>query len=255
MQMTSSLSLLSDGKKLAHLKRSVGKKHFTPRPLYPNQVAEYIEEMVNDLGDHSYQKTAKRLGISTNLISDFLSLTKIPKKYADIWGWGSFKGGRIPWSRFRRAGTFLTKKIISEEDFGVLVNGVLEGQILPGLIEDILYLKKKNPKRSLDDCCREILNLVPKKIKYIIFIADIDESIVQNIRKRALAESASIDTLAESILATYIGQENLKGVLIKKTYIKIALTEKGRQKLDDIIKRNDILLVDIVNHLFTQASL
>lgn len=254
MPMTSNLSLLRDGRKLAHLKRSVGRDHFTPRPLYPAQVAEYIEEIVHELDDHSYQKTARRLGVSNNLISDFLSLAKLPKKYADIWGWGSFKGGRIPWSLFRRAGTFLTKKVISEEDLGILVNGVLDEQIPPHLIEDVLYLKKKNPKRSLDDCCREILNLVPKKMKYIVFIADIDKSIIQTIHKRALAESISTDTLAESILATYLGKENLKGVLIKKTYIKIALTEEGRRKLDDITKRNNVLLINIVNHLFAQAN-
>ena len=244
------MTILKDGLKLARLKRSIGRDHADPRPLFPIQVAKYMEEMKTELNDPSNIKTAERLGVSTSLIVDFVNMLKNPRKFDDVWGWQENKG-RIPWSMFRRVGDFYQKKIISEEDFGMLVNGVLNDQIPTSAIEEIVYLKKKNPKKSFDACCKEILNLIPDKFKSIIFIADLDPTIIGEITEQANKESKTVEEIAESILSKHVGNENLEGVLIKNNkYIKIALNEKGRKKLDEITEKENKSIIEIIDYLF-----
>ena len=245
------MSILNDGIRLARLKRSIGRDHADPRPLFPIQVAKYLKEMKTELNDPSNEKTAKRLGVSKILVSDFLNMLKAPPKYNDVWGWGPYKGGRLPWSMFRRVCDFYEQKIISEEEFGMLVNGALNEEIPTSSIVEIVYLKKKNPEKPFADCCKEILNLIPETIKSIVFIADLEYTIIEKIIEQAHKESKSEEDIAESILSKYLGSENLEGVLIKNNkYIKIGLTEKGRKKLDEITTKENVLLSEIINHLF-----
>lgn len=253
--MTSNITILRDPKKLARLKRSIGHDHAIPRPLYPIEVAKHLQELKEELNDEMGIKTARRLRISTSLLSDFFSLLELPPKYADVWGWGTFSGGRIPWSMFRRAGKFYSKGIISEDDLGILINGVLENQIPTASIEDILYLKKRNPNKSFKDCCNEILKLIPKKITYIVFISDLDATILENMQKRASVESKTLEQLSESILAKFIKSEHIRGVMIKQNaYIKIGLTEQGRKNLGDVAKNENVLLTEVINHIFTKSG-
>jgi hypothetical protein len=248
-------SILKDGIKLARLKRSIGRDHAEPRPLYPSQAAEYLSEMKKELDDPSNTKIAKRLGVSKSIVSDLLNILKAPSKYRDVWGWGRYKGARLPWSQFRRVCDFYEQKVISEEEFGMLVNGALNDQIPTSVMEEIVYLKKKNPTKSFEDCCKEILNLIPEKIQSIIFIADLDSDIIKKIREQAHKESKSIEEIAESVLSKYLGAENLKGVLIKNDkHIKIALNELGRKKLDEIASKENKLMIDLIDHLFVRAG-
>lgn len=248
------MSLIQDGRRLALLKRSVGRDHTEPRPLYPIQVAEYIEEMKSELEDPTGEKTAKRLGISTSLMSDFTCMISLPEKLHYVFGWGPYRGGSIPWSAFRRAGLFLKNGTITQDDLEMLVNGVLQEQIPTYTVEDMLYLKKKNPDKTMVECCREILNVIPVKITYVVFISDLDPDVEKALRKAAADKDTSPDDLAESVLSKRLG-EDTKGVLIKNGQIKIALTEKGRKSLDDVAEEEKIMLADVVNHILLKDGL
>lgn len=248
------MSLIQDGRRLALLKRSVGKDHAEPRPLHPIQVAEYIEEMKAELGDSTGKQTAKRLGISTSLVSDFTYMVSLPEKLHHVFGWGPYKGGSIPWSAFRRAGLFLKNGTITQDDLWVLVNGVRQEKIPTSAVEDMLYLKKKNPDKTMAECCREILNVIPVKITHVVFISDLDPGVKEALQKAASGKAVSPDDLAESVLSKRLG-EDAEGVLIKNGQIKIALTEKGRKSLDDVAKEEKVALGDVVNHILRKDGL
>lgn len=249
------MAILKDGIRLARLKRSIGRDHADPRPLTPIQVAKYMKEMKEELDDPSNVKTAKRLGIDESMIRDFLGLLKNPSQFNDVWGFGPYKGGRIPFSMFRRAGKFYEEKIISEEQFGRLVNGILNDQILTSSIEEILYLKKKNPEKAFEDCIKEISNLIPDITKSIIFITDLDLIVVEKIREQAHKNSKSVEETIESVLSKYIGNENLEGVLLKNNkHLKIALNEKGRKKLDEVATTEKKSIIEIVEHIFLKEG-
>ena len=240
------MQLIHDGARLARLKMSIGRDHAEPRPLFPFQVAEAIREMMRELDDPSGTETAKRLGVSTSLISDFVGILRTPPQYHSMYGWGS----PVPWSAFRRAGPFLSDGTITREDFDLLASGVAADKIPASYVEEILYLKRKNPSKTIKECCKEILNLIPEKVRYVVFISDLDPKVADNLKRRAADGSISPDDLAESSLARSLGRENIKGVLIKDgRYIKIALTEQGRRNLGDIAEKEGVLLTDITNHL------
>jgi len=249
------MPIIKDGLRLARLNRSIGVNQTTFRPLYPIQVAKYIKEMKDDLNESSNKKIANRLGVKHQLIADFLTLLDAPRKYDDIWGFGRAKGGRLPWTMCRRMSQAYNGKKISEEEFGMLVNGALNNEIPPKMVDDIIMLKKRHPEKPFEDCCKEILNLVPEKITSIIFIADLDSIVIEKIRGQAQKESKSEEEIAESVLSKYVGSENLEGVLIKNDkHIKIALNEKGRKKLDEIAKQENKQLVEIITHLFLKEG-
>lgn len=249
------MSLIRDGRKLALLKRSIGRDHAEPRPLSPIQVAEYMEEMKSELDDPSGKKTAARLGTSSSLVSDFTHMVNLPPKFHYVFGWGAYKGGSIPWSVFRRAGPFLKNGTITQDDLWTVISGVLQERIPTSSVEEILYLKKKNPEKTIDECCREILNLVPAKIKYVVFITNLDPSVKAGIQKTASDKDVSPNDLAESVLSKHLGKDDTEGVLIKGGHIKIALTEQGRQNLDSVAKREKVPPTAVVNHLLRKDGL
>ena len=242
------MPLIHDGHKLALLKRSVGRDHAEPRPLSPIQVAEYIEEMKSDLDDPSGRKTAARLGISPSLVSDFTAMIGLPPEFRRLLGWGPHKGG-VPWSVFRRAGPFLRNGTVTQDDLRTVMNGVLQGQIPASLVEEILYLKKKNPDKAIGECRREILNLIPAKTKYVVFVADLEPAVKDGTLKAASDKAVSPDDLVESVLSEHLGQGNTEGVLIRQGRIKIALTERGRKNLGSAAKRNKVPLAAVANRL------
>ena len=249
------MSLIHDGRRLALLKRSVGRDHAEPRPLYPIEVAKYMEEMKSELGDPSGEKTATRLGISPSLVSDFTDMVRLPPGLHYVFGWGAYKGGSIPWSMFRRAGHFLRNETITQDDLEVLISGVLQEQIPTSAVEEIMYLKKKNPDKTIEECCQEILNLIPAKIKYVVFISNLEPDIEDAIQKAASGKTMHPDDLAESVLSGHLGESNMEGVLIKNGHIKIALTEQGRKNLDDVAKKEKVMLTDVVNHLLRKDGI
>ena len=243
------MSLIQDGRRLALLKRSVGRDHAEPRPLSPIQVAEYMEEMKSDLDDPSGEKTATRLGISSSLVSDFTAMINLPPKFHHLFEWGPYKGGGVPWSVFRRAGPFLKNGTMTQDDLWTVISGVLQEQIPTSSVEEILYLKKKNPDKAMEECCREILNLIPARIKYVVFIADLEPDVKDGIRKAASGKAVSPDDLAESVLSKHLGKGDTEGVLIKNGQIKIALTEQGRKNLSNVAKMEKVPLTEVVTHL------
>ena len=256
------MPLLTDGIRLARLKRSIGRDHADPRPLYPIEVAKYMQEMKDDLGVSSNKEIAVRLSLKNqnpSLVSDFLSLLSRPSiKFDDVWGWGGEHSleehGRISWSMCRRLGQFYTKKIIAGEDYERIVSGVLNGEIPTSDVEEVLYLMKRNPEKSCKDCCKEIFNMVPEIIKSIVFIADLDSDVIAKINEKAIKESKSKDEIAESVLSKHFREDEIEGALLKTTYIKIAFSEKGREKLEEIRKKEGELLVNIINHIFVKEG-
>ena len=253
------MPILTDGIKLARLKRSIGRDHADPRPLYPIEVAKYMQEMKDELGVSSNKEIAVRLSLKNQnpaLVSDFLSLLSTPSiKFDDVWGWGSqMEDSRIPWSMCRRLGQSYAKKIITGEDYEKIVSGVLNGEIPTSEVEEILSLMKKNPGKSCDDCCKEILNLIPEIIKSIVFIADLDSDIITKINEKAIKESKSKDEIVESVLSKHFREDEIEGSLLKTTYIKIAFSEKGREKLEEIRKKEGKSLLEIINHIFAKEG-
>ena len=248
------MSLLQDGIKLARLKRSIGKDHADKRPFTPIEVGKYLEDMMDELDDPSGKIVAERLGISTSLIKDFHGILNSPDNLHYVWGWAG-QEGRIAWSQGREACKFVTDGIISEKELVSLVASVSNGEIKSSDMREIVMLKKRNPDKSFEECCKEISNLVPNVINTIIFITDLEPIVIENIDKRASRDSVSSNDLAESVLIKYLGHENMEGVLIKnQSYIKIAITEHGRQKITSFATKEKMTINKIINHLFIKEG-
>ena len=229
--------------------------HRSKRPLSPIEVSRNLEVMKVDLDDKTHKQIAKRFQCSQITIKQFIDLLKAPKRYEDVWGWGLSNDGRIPWSQFREACYCYGKKIITEDEFGALVSGVLNGQIDPSDVREIVRLKNKNPGKSFKECCIEIHNLVPETIKSFLFIADLDRYVLESIRAWAHKASILEEEEAERVLSKHLGAEHVEGVTIENNrYIKIALTEQGRKNLGNVAQNDGKTLVDVVNHIFTKAG-
>ena len=247
------MPILTDGIRLARLRRSIGRDHSEPRPMTPFEVALCIQEMKDDLNTTSNTEVAKRLGlIGGQMVKDFLSFLDRPsKKFDDVWGWGTFvPGSNIGFSMGRRLGVWYAKKIITGDNYNRLVSGILSEEIPTVSVEEILYLKKKNPEKTFEDCCTEIGYLVPEVMKSIVFISDLDPAIFEMISELAKNKSIDSNEMAKIILSRYFEGDELEGILIKNdSIIKIAFSEQGREKLDKICKQDKISRESIINHL------
>ena len=242
------------GKTLALMYASIGTRT-NKRPLSPIEVSRNLRIMREDLDDKTYKQLAKRFRCSQIIIKQFIDLLNAPKRYEDVWGWGLSNDGRLSWSQFREACDFYGKKIITEDEFGALVSGVLNKQISPSDVREIVQLKKKNPEKSFRKCYMEICNLIPETIKSFLFIADLDHTILENIHARARKTSVSDEEEMKCVLSKHLGAEHVEGVAIENNrYIKIALTEQGRKNLGNVAQNDSKTLADVVNHIFTKTG-
>lgn len=249
------MSTTYNGKLLARLIHSIGTRR-GDRPLLPMEVSDGLLHLLD--GDDSpagRTRLGRRFKVSGMTIKEFLDLQKAPDRFRDVWGWGGVKDGRVPWSQFREACDFYHKGIITEDELGILVNGVLDESIKPDNVREIIRLKKKSPAKSFETCCRELANTVPETIKSVLFISDLDPGISKSIRQRAREKSVSNEGEAERVLSEYVGRGNVEGVVIQDGMrIKIAFTEEGRKKLGDLMKKYNEPTRYIINNLFTRAG-
>lgn len=247
------MPILKDGKRLARLKVSIGRNHVNPRPLKPIQVARYMQEMKDDLGEKSNKIVSERLEVGPQLIGDFLSLLQRPsEKYDSVWGWGSSNPPvKIGWSMCRRLGAFYTEGVISAEDYDKLVSGLLTGKISTTWAEEILYLKKRNADKSFDECCTEIANLVPDIVESFLVIFDLEEQLYSKISEFSKKQGKSVDSIIEDSLAEFFPNEGeLEGVLVKdEEILKVALSKEGRKRLGELCKENKVDLEEIIGKL------
>lgn len=247
------MPIIKDGKRLARLKASIGRNHVEPRPLKPIQVARYMQEMKDDLGEKTDKVIAERLEVSPQQIKDFLSLLKRPsEKYDSVWGWGSSNPPvKIGWSMCRRLGAFYAEGVILAEEYDKLVSGLLKGELSTTWAEEILYLKKRNADKSFDECCTEIANLVPDIVESFVVIFDLDEELYSKISEFSEKQGKSVDNVIEDSLAEFFPNEGeLEGVLVKdKEILKVALSKEGRKRLGELCKANKVDLEEIIGKL------
>jgi len=243
-----------DGRILALVRNSIG-THSTKRPLTPIEVSKYLRKMKDELHDDSHIQLAEMFQVAPITIKQLIDMSGSPARYHDVWGWGTGNSGRIPWSQFREACDFFTKKIISEDEFGMLVVGALNKQVGTSDIREIVRLKKKNPDMAFEKCYREILNMVPKITKSVVFIADLDPAVLDGIRVSAGKKAISDEDVAISALSKILGSKDVEDVAITNNrHIKIALTWKGRKRLGDVAQKDNQTLADVVNHIFIKAG-
>ena len=242
------MSILQSPKRLSKLLASINVQ-YSDRPLSPIQVAEEIDELLREL-DGNKSELKRRLPISQSIIDGFLRLLKLPKEIQDIivWGDSNKNTGEISFS----AASFICK-LENSDDILKLVGAIhsLDRPITKEEIKDIHSLKKHNSKKTIENCIGEVLGVTrPIVIRHFLFISGIDPAIVKKLKTESQKNDTKLDNFGFDILSKPFPPSALKGAKIHDDYLRLYLSEEGRNFIRKYSDSNNILRKDVINHMF-----
>ena len=246
------MPILQNPKRLAKLLASINVSH-SNRPLSPIQVAEEIRDLLSELNGNK-NELQKRLPISQSIIDGFLRLLNMPKEIQDIIVWGESKKntGEISFS----AASYICK-LKHNDDVLKLVGAMhaLDRPITKEEIKCIISLKKHNSEKPIENCTSEVIGVTrPVVIQHFIFISGIAPSIVQKLKTESQKNNTKLDNFGFNILSKPFPSGALKGVKIHDDYLRLYLSEDGRNFIRKYSDSNNILRKDVINHMFENEA-
>ena len=223
------------------------------RPLTPIEVSKGISEFKKELnGD--YDELSKRLGVSKDIIKDFEELLSLPAEIQDTIAFGTSKSdsGKL---------SFTTAAIIAElkdsEDMLKVGLAVLSfpRPITKTEVDNIVSLKRRNSEKSIEDCIAEIVKMRPNIVRHYLFVSSLDEDIRKQLTQLSLQNHKEVDSLALEIFSKEFPENSVKKVHLGNEFVRISFTKEGHNKLHQISNDSDVLLKDVVNHVFRKAGI
>ena len=242
------MSILQSPKRLAKLLASINVSHFD-RPMSPIQVAEEITVLLNDL-DGNENELKRRLPISQSIIDGFLRLLKLPKEIQDIivWGDSNKNTGEISFT----AASYICK-LENKDDILKLVGAMhsLDRPITKEEIKGIISLKKHNSEKPIENCTSEVIGVTrPVVIQHFLFISGINPLIIKKLKTLSQKNNIELNNLGFNVLSKIFPLGTLKGIKIYDDYLRLFLSEDGRNFIRKYGDSNTILRKDVVNHMF-----
>ena len=246
------MQVLNNPHRLAKLLASIN-VHGTMRPLEPIDTAYEISIMLSDL-NNDRTELVKRLPISLDIIKQFLRLLKLPPEIQDVIVWGESKKetGSIGFSVASRLAQF-----DNQHDVLKMVSAMFEIQrpVTKDEIKIILSLKKHNPKKSIEDCIKEVLNVVrTSTIQHYLFLSGLKHEIIEKLKKISSSKQ-NIHEIAFNILQKVFPQNSLKNTKVFSDSIRLSLTKQGKDYITEYSQSNDLLRRDVVNHMFESSGI
>ena len=231
---------------------SIGVRTHGERPMTPYKVALSIQELINETGD-DLKKIGNRLKVTPDTCKMFLAILDMPPDWWDILRFGTADGsGRLPFSMASKVAPKFKKGEIIEDDLDLL-KGAAVHPTTPALRDDInniISCYSTNPDKSIQDCIKEIMNLVPDKISSFIIITDIDPKFVEKIKK---TDDTNVNQLLIKILSKYFPEKSIENIRIKnEIFIQLFLNEVGHKSFYALAEKKGLLPKEVINDLLDE---
>lgn len=239
------MNVLNNPQRLAKLLASLNVSG-TERPLSPVEVASEINAVRDDLnGD--LKEVVRRLPVSLDIVKEFLYLMKLPPEIQDVVSWGeSRKGdGTIGFSTAAKVA-----RLKDNEDILKLAGTILDMSrpVTKEEVKEVLSLKRRIPKKSIDECIMEVLNVTRHTtIHHFLFICRIKPNVVELLSRSDHSHGDQDKML--SILKGKFPSETLKSVKVSDDRIRLVLEKEGWEFISTYVERHGLLRQDVISHM------
>lgn len=237
---------------------SIGTRYHGERPMTPAEVAIAIREL-QEATKEPLEKTARRLNVHKDTCSMFLAILDLPEDWHNIWKFGQAdESGRLPFSMASKLAPKFKKNQISKNDLDLLKGAALDPKT-PARRDDIsniLSCLSKNPGRTLEECMKEIMNLIPERIPGYVFITDINPEFVSKLKSRSVKIGKPVKDVVLDIFSHYFSDNTIEDLRIKNDqYIQILFNEEGHKTLYKLAVKYKVVLKNLINHILTREGL
>ena len=246
------MGIFNEPKRLGLLLASV-KVNYDERPLTPIQVAEWIQEGIEELGGKD--KVMERLDIKKEMITNFQNiLTKVSEDIASSFKWGTtdVKNGVLNFTAAHLMSSF--EPIEQNKLFSACFELAEKGTKFPTK-EELKRIKQyynQNKDVSFDDAIAYILKIdrPPEGFTSTIFMAVLDKDVFDNLMKRAKEKNSSVKEVVQEVLRKKLGENFVSGIRIMESgIIRVIFSKEGKEKFDTNAKAKSLKKNAFMNNL------
>jgi len=207
------------------------------RPFSPIKVAKLFQEACRY---STTKEVAKRIGISQEMVREFLKLLNLPpdiqRQLFSNWDNGIDKGYRL-------------SMLKDEGEQRRLADAILREKLSSNEVRAIVYLKNKNQKMPIADCIKEVLRL-REKTKHYLVLTGIDQTTLRLLQKKATKCGTSTEDIVKKIIErTLPSSQSLIEFKMQGTLISMLVNSNGFQKLKSKAKEKEVDFDDVVERL------
>ena len=224
-----------DKKEEARLLLSIG-THKKDRPFGPIETGKKLAARC----EHTPQQVvAKKYGLSSEMLREFLCASKIsPKaqKILDSWEIGIDKIYRI-------------SMLKSPEGQDELAKEVIEYNLSSKEVRNVVQLKNRNPAFSIADCVKMVVESRPIIEKRHLVLTEIDKDTLKNLKERAKSYNVSTEKLLVGTLREFLPTNSLISIKMRDNILILNLKEEGFQSLKTRAQKLGVELDNLIETL------
>ena len=246
------MGIFNEPKRLGLLLASV-KVNYEERPLTPIQVAEWIQEAIEELGGKD--KVMERLDLSSSMINGFQNLlTKVSEDIASSFKWGKTdaKNGVLNFTAAHLMSSFEPEE--QNKLFSACFELAQKGTKFPGK-EELKRVKQyynENKDVSFDDAIAYIFKMdrPPKGFTSSGLMAVLDEDVFDNLMKRVEEKNSSAKEVVQEVLRKKLGEDSVSGIRIMESrIIRVIFSKEAKEKFDTNAKSKNLRKNAFMNNL------
>ena len=205
------------------------------RPLSPAEAAGLIRRMLKE--GMSVHEVSKRVSVKTDMIQQFLSLSKLPPEYQNTIVWGTSTDCGVSFSTATKVA-----RLVDQDDMRILLGASMEHKFTKKEIENIVALKRAGHSLDMVACIEKVKSVsvrVEPKHMYVITVSRGTMSKLETVS--ASRNEYPVDLLRGAV-SERLGSDNVLAVVIRGLRVVLSLNKEGAKRFTALLEHNRLTL-------------
>jgi hypothetical protein len=241
------MKLIEDLELYSDLLLSVG-THKGIRPLEPIEVAKLIDRLQKEESEN-YQQLSRRLGFKdVTQTKNFLNLLNLPETVHYSLGWKTTDEEKIPFTN-----GVIFSELENKNDMEYLVKIGIQNKIKKNEAISIVQIKKKFPKKSIEECVDEVLKIRPVVVKGYLIINTLQDDTISKLSSNAKRESIPTNNLVVHVINKLLNKGKAENAIIKGKTIFLTVDEDGYRSITNLQEQSKVRLRNLIDFIINEA--
>ena len=204
------------------------------RTLSPIEVTGLIERMMGE--GMSMQEVSERVSVKTDMLKQFLSLSKLPLEYQNTIVWGTSTDCGVSFSTATKI-----VRLEKQEDMKILLGASMEHKFTKNEIENIVALRRASRSLGMVDCIEKVKSIRVRVEPKHMYVITVSRETMSKLEASASHQTGAADMLREAV-SDRLGSNNVLAVVVRGLRVVLSLNKEGAKQLTALLERNNLTL-------------
>ena len=204
------------------------------RPLSPIEVTKLIKRMMDE--GMPMPEISERMSVTTNTITRFLNLSKIPPEYQNAIVWGTSTDCGVSFS----AATKIAR-LADPADVRMLLGASMEHRFTKNEIDDIVALARSSRSLDMAGCIEKVKSIRVRVEPKHMYVIAVSRETMSRLEASASRNADPAHVLRQAV-SDRLGSDNVLTVVIRGLRVVLSLNKEGAKRLVALLDGNGLTL-------------